>query len=1573
MKQKSRKSSRIISGLILSSILGFSVQAVPVQAAADTISGDQVQTETTVSGIKTTTINTDNPAIGNTDTNTASGNTLTISGGTITSADPGSNVYGGVVASNINADASEVKDNTLTITGTTIGSGSGSATIFGGFLSDYKAQGDLRSVIGDDNRYHYLAQDFGVFTISGNTVTITDSTAADNTAVTVYGGAHGVDFEIDVATKSGEGSLDAGRSTVTGNTVYIGTSADQEAAKTYAAAGNKCTYDNIYGGYAAAGSVTYNTVTARNLGLTKGIYGGFNQAGEVLHNTVTISNVSGAAGTSKAVGGYADCVHLEKESGDADYNTVNVTDSTLYEVAGGVTRADPFNPGGDFQSWPHGYDAIGNDVNIEETAPGKTVIQGVIGGYAWGDVRQNTVDITSGTVANVWGGYSDGINTDHFSFAPGYYDYSWTAQATDNIVTIGTKGSTSGPTIGSVVIGGEAYTDDVSGNQVYIYSSTVGVDTSLKDFSNITDYSYTNIIAGGVAEYHDSFLTIPAHPKASDEDVHLAGGIASNNDVYVEDSTIGNQISSIFGGIGMGEASGNTVQLQDTSVALGSEDVDHNKYIYNNDDGANALDGSIVGGQATNGSASGNKVTITSTETATVTGLSYLVGGKAALTTYHEPEGQTAQANNNIVSVSNVTLEGTTAEAYGETVSNLTLVGGIGQDGASGNTLELTNTKATNVKEIDGSITDAGSASDTTLSITRSNIQGTELNVYGAKTEDGEVKNGFYTIDTSNIKGISSIYGGYSTGENTGNSFSISNSTLYFNGSGTGMMGEGGTNVHDNTFSISDSTLSDLQVMYINYSGDTAKDNTSTLTYATITNIAHLINAYTDGVAENNTLNITDSSLSYQTSIDGEPVSEEYSLLAGGFASDSAIGNTLSLTNTTVKDAQDIFGGVSYSQADGNKVISNGSTLTNTKKLAGGYSEGYALTDEEGNTTGAGSADDNIVEISGGTATIDAVYGGRLGTFNEDDDDLSGREGTANNNQVTLGQGVTAEAVFGGRNNIKGDTSGNTVTTYGNVASALVGGETASGDASDNTVNVYGGYDGYGGLVDPQGNLIDGLNVMAGGYAFDGAADRNTVNIYAGNVNAIMSLYGGYSKTESKDNTLNMYNKGNTVRNLGYFQNLNFYVPEGTTAGETMIEVTNNADVSGAAITAGVYNNTQIRPGQVINLIHDSANGVTTDENTTYSMMSGRDYVVTPGLVRYDVLIKKQDPETIVLYIPEDSKGTVIPATKLMTSQRNRAISTVTDVTDTASTSGFDTAVATWNAENGISNAAINAPIGGNHGDAGWEDHEVWKKYTPYVLLGGNDLRYDAGSTTNTQGFNSELGFVKRSYHDDYIDTYMPFLEYGNGNYTERYQGSRGDGNQQYIGAGILVRRDRTDGLHYEAVLRAGQLNTDYHADIAGHHISYDTDTNYIAAQLGLGKLYTHKDNDYDIYTKLFWSHLFSDNVDIYSDLGKAQYQFDSTDSVRSRIGFRWTKHYQENQTYYVGLGWDHEFDGTARATYNNFNLPEKDGKGDAGFLELGWSSQSHKDNPWNADVKLRGWVGMKKGIDYTLTIGRAF
>ena len=73
-------------------------------------------------------------------------------------------------------------------------------------------------------------------------------------------------------------------------------------------------------------------------------------------------------------------------------------------------------------------------------------------------------------------------------------------------------------------------------------------------------------------------------------------------------------------------------------------------------------------------------------------------------------------------------------------------------------------------------------------------------------------------------------------------------------------------------------------------------------------------------------------------------------------------------------------------------------------------------------------------------------------------------------------------------------------------------------------------------------------NLIAAGVNEEGPATDNTVNITGGLLGSMMSLYGGYSTTESTGNTLNLSTKGNTVKNLGYFQNLNFYVPADATS-----------------------------------------------------------------------------------------------------------------------------------------------------------------------------------------------------------------------------------------------------------------------------------------------------------------------------------------------------------------------------------------------------------------------------------------
>ena len=203
--------------------------------------------------------------------------------------------------------------------------------------------------------------------------------------------------------------------------------------------------------------------------------------------------------------------------------------------------------------------------------------------------------------------------------------------------------------------------------------------------------------------------------------------------------------------------------------------------------------------------------------------------------------------------------------------------------------------------------------------------------------------------------------------------------------------------------------------------------------------------------------------------------------------------------------------------------------------------------------------------------------------------------------------------------------------------------------------------------------------------------------------------------------------------------------------------------------------------------------------------------------------------------------------------------------------------------------------------------------------------------------------------------------------------GARADGDQHYTGGGILWHRDRADGLHYEAMVRAGRLSGDFKGRINGYDATYDSSSPYVAAELGLGKVITQDAHSFDYYGKFFWTHVGSDSTQVHSSLGSSQYDFDSINSYRTRLGVRWTKQQSESQAYYAGLGWDYEFDGDAKASYRYFNTPSPSTKGSSGFLELGWQSKITKDNSWGADVNVTGWAGKQRGVTYGVSLTRAF
>jgi hypothetical protein len=647
--------------------------------------------------------------------------------------------------------------------------------------------------------------------------------------------------------------------------------------------------------------------------------------------------------------------------------------------------------------------------------------------------------------------------------------------------------------------------------------------------------------------------------------------------------------------------------------------------------------------------------------------------------------------------------------------------------------------------------------------------------------------------------------------------------------------------------------------------------------------------------------------------------------------SGDATGNSIELSGGTVTIS--VYGGVSAGDnAKGNSVTIGGGSID---AKAGNVYGGVTLTSESvessgnylyikesgtvdanayGGYSGFGSALKNIVTMTGGTVG-DCLYGGRVSEKSN---------GEAFYNEVTISGGTVSNDVIGGYSQ-NGDVIGNKVTVEG---TATVKGT----DYSD----VYGGYSIDG---KASGNQVQ----MTGGSADSGTASNNTVNIYGGTFKSDTRLYGGFSD-DSSGNTLNFYTKGITVDKLGYFQNLSFYVPEDTTAGETILTVTSTADVSGASIRASVYDSMKMSPGDTITLI-DGRSGLTA-EDTDYGMMSGSSTVTDAAFLRREVNIRK-DGDKVILEVPEDSVPSLLSDTKLLAEAREASIETLWNASDMA-------------AEN--YKEAVDAYAAGSGG------------FMPYASIGGFDLRHETGSYIDTAGLNANIGFARQYEREDYVDTLMPFFEYGRSNYTSHLDdGARADGDQHYTGAGVLYRRDRKDGLHYEALVRAGHLSGDFKGKIDGYDASYDSGAPYIAAMAGLGKVVTRDTNSLDYYGKFFWTHLGSDNVRIDNTLGSSRYDFDSIDSYRTRLGVRWTKDISDIGSCYAGIGWDYEFDSKARASYRSFNTPSPSAEGSSGFLELGWKSRLTKENLWGADVNVTGWAGKQRGVTYTLSVSRAF
>lgn len=734
--------------------------------------------------------------------------------------------------------------------------------------------------------------------------------------------------------------------------------------------------------------------------------------------------------------------------------------------------------------------------------------------------------------------------------------------------------------------------------------------------------------------------------------------------------------------------------------------------------------------------------------------------------------------------------------------------------------------------------------------------------------------------------------------------------------------------------------------------------------------------------ASNNELSSQDNSTI------GEKDNEDTGYAIGGFThTGTALSNKVKVEGGTMNYA---VGGLS--DQDGSKVESNELTITG----------GTIYTEAAGGTTlGTGNASGNQATVSNATIGTETqagtVYGGHAAKGSADnnvvkltdtttyDNVVGGNswEASASGNKVTiLGTSSIGTNVFGGAG--KTDAAENTVIIGGStqIGGAVVGAQAEAGDAERNTVFIQGGTiaeeviggDAFGGNANDNavivtggtinGDIIGGISnpdttsgntiiiaggtinrSVIGGYGVaDGSIIGNTVDILGGTFGKNASLYGGlfigsdYGTIEG--NTLNFAAEGITVKNLANFQNINFYIDKETGSTPALLTVTNVSYISEASVHTFAENTEEIKAGGAITLL-SAPKGIQAESIEINGTIIDSNY-----LSRHTSI--ENDGNNLILNVSDDDELFLNPDTKLFAETRAAGLALIGNGSDAAAVQGFEAAKVAYGEETG--------------------------GFAPYASIGGFNLRHETGSYVDTNGMAANLGFARRYERDGYVDTLMPFFEYGRSDYTSHLDdGARGDGDQHYTGGGILYRRDRDDGLHYEAMIRAGRLSGDFKGNIDGIHASYDSDASYIAAEAGPGKIVSRENTSLHYYGKFFYTRLGSDSTVIHNSQEDNSYDFDSINSYRTRLGVRWTKEINKKESCYAGIGWAYEFDSDARASWRNFNTPTPTMEGSSGFLELGWKSKMTKDNPWAADFNLTGWAEKQRGITYTLGESRAF
>ena len=549
--------------------------------------------------------------------------------------------------------------------------------------------------------------------------------------------------------------------------------------------------------------------------------------------------------------------------------------------------------------------------------------------------------------------------------------------------------------------------------------------------------------------------------------------------------------------------------------------------------------------------------------------------------------------------------------------------------------------------------------------------------------------------------------------------------------------------------------------------------------------------------------------------------------------------------------------------------------------------------------------------INGGN--IDAVYG------------ASSDKTSATNNKVYITNCINISVIYGGASDGNSADS-NAVYISGGSVSSVYGGDSTIGKAYNNTVNISGDAKVtgtvYGGYIDLDysGSAYDNEIIISG------SADITNAN-----------LYGSNDKASGTGNTLTIDGWSDSTKSVQNFNSINFDNINWQNGGTvlTITEGTENDLANTEIYLNSIAGGSKIAVGNTMTLIENTNN-------------------VNLGIDKNKITVNNN----FFAGVAAEGTGTA-----------------------TVNNDGVDFTIDTLKANSQIDLVAENRAVAAAFVNQGTDlisdsldtisrDDNYGVK--TFAAVHGNRSKYDVNSDIKINGWSTIVGVGNADKFGNGSEfSWGVFYENGSGNYRTFNEFNneffRGDGSLVYNGGGIAARYTNKNGVYTEGSLRAGMLKSDMDnalRDGAGNFYGYESESAYYGAHIGIGKIISLSDSsDLDIYGKFFHTYTEGDSFKVAND----EFEFDSINSDRLRIGARITSNKENKFSTYYGLAYEYEFNGDADMTAQGLKAPTQSLQGSSVMAEVGFNYQPTPTSPWSFDLNMRGYAGERQGCSFNV------